>query len=359
MKQFRSITSIGTVAIALTVMLGQQNSKATLLAYEGFDYTPGNLDTTKNGGIGWSQAWQPTPTTSPAINNQQVFAGGFNYTDGLGNSLVVSGNRAHVTGDGGASGDNIGGNGTTTSVTPTRGLAFSRGTSGLTESTWISFIALRTGLPQGSVGQPPVGAAPNDYLYGRAASAQFFYNSAASTTGGSEMFSVGRATQSSETGAASSLQNDTWGILQQGNALATKVSSVNWASSPADFMLMRIDHVGGIGASGGVLTNADTIRLWINPNLDVLPADGAADITLNANDFNPTLAINRDLVFNRFRIFGGGTNAVVGYGSIEMDEIRVGETFVDVTPYTSVPEPAVAALGGLSVLAIVLRRRSA
>ncbi len=348
MNHLRSITSIGTAAIALSAMLSQQTANATLLAYEGFDYSASILDSTKNGGFGWSQPWQPTTgTANVLLPNQQVLSTGFNYTDALNNSLVVTGGRAHVTGDGALDGL-AGGVGTTTSVTPTRGLAFSRGTSGATESTWMSFIALRTGLTQ-----PVVGAPPNDYLYGRAASAQLFYNSVSSTTGGSEMFGVGRATQSSET---INVANDTWGVLQQGNANATKVSTVNWASG-ADFMLMRIDHVGGIGASGGVITNADTIRLWINPNLDVAPSDGSADIVLNANDFNPALGINRDLIFNRFRIFGGGTNATVGYGSMELDEIRIGEGFGDVTPFTAVPEPAIAAFGGLSVLALILRRR--
>ena len=348
MNHLRSITSIGTAAIALSAMLSQQTANATLLAYEGFDYSASILDSTKNGGFGWSQPWQPTTgTANVLLPNQQVLSTGFTYTDALNNSLVVTGGRAHVTGDGALDGL-AGGVGTTTSVTPTRGLAFSRGTSGATESTWMSFIALRTGLTQ-----PVVGAPPNDYLYGRAASAQLFYNSVSSTTGGSEMFGVGRATQSSET---INVANDTWGVLQQGNANATKVSTVNWASG-ADFMLMRIDHVGGIGASGGVITNADTIRLWINPNLDVAPSDGSADIVLNANDFNPALGINRDLIFNRFRIFGGGTNATVGYGSMELDEIRIGEGFGDVTPFTAVPEPAIAAFGGLSVLALILRRR--
>ncbi len=351
MKHLRSITSIGTAAIALSALLSQQTANASLLAYEGFDYTAGNLDTTKNGGFGWAQAWQPTVsgTIPTLVNNQQVFATGFNYTDGIGNALTVSGGRAHVTGDGGAAGDNIGGAGTTTSITPTRGFSFNRGGNGLTETTWISFIAHRTGLTQ-----PVVAASPNDHLYGRASSAQLFYNSVSSTTAGSEMFGIGRATQSTETG---NLANDTWGVLQQGNANATKVSTVNWAAGAADFMLMRIDHLPGINAVSGLLTNADTIRVWINPNLNVVPADGAADITLNANDFNPGLAITRDLVFNRFRIFGGGTNATQGYGSMELDEIRVGEGFADVTPYTSVPEPAMAAIGGLGVLALVLRRR--
>jgi len=350
MKHQKALTSIGTAAIALSAILSQQTANAALLAYEGFDYTPGILDSTKNGGTGWSQPWVATPATGIAAPNQQVLSGGFGYTDGLGNILNISGNRAHVTGDGATDGL-VGGVGTTTSVTPTRGLTFSRGTSGATESTWISFIALRTGAVQ-----PVVAPAPNDHLYGRAASAQFFYNSASSTTGGSEMFGIGRATQSSETiGAATALPNDTWGVLQQGNANATKASTVNWASG-ADFLLMRIDHV---GSTVNDASNADTIRLWINPNLNVAPLDGAADVTFKADEFNAAGvgSINRDFIFNRFRIFGGGTNATQGYGSIEMDEIRIGEGFADVTPYTAVPEPAIAALGGLGALALIMRRR--
>lgn len=359
----RSTTRIGISGVAIAALLSVSNIHAATLAYEGFDYPVGNLDTTANGGFGWSQAWQPT-TASGSLANQQVFATGFTYTDALNNSLVVTGGRAHVTGDGSATGDNIGGVGTTTSITPTRGFNFSRGVSGVAESTWISFIALRTGFPLGSPGQP---AQTGDHVWGRASSAQIYYNSASSTTGGSEMFAIGRGTQSAETTAATSaLPNDTWAMLQQGSSSAVKASTVNWASSPADFILMRIDHVGGIASSGSGtalnLVDPDTVRIWINPLLDTLPSDASADITFNANDFNAangvaTLGLNRDFVMNRFRIFAGGTNGVTGYGSIEMDEIRVGEQFADVTPYTAVPEPAFGAMVGLGVLAVLLKRR--
>jgi len=356
MKYQRTTTTIGATALALAALLSQQSANATLFAYEGFDYAADQTLLGLNGGSGFANAWQ---TNSTALNNALVVGGSYAYTDSFGNSLVTAGNRAHVTGNGTAvsqttgAGDNTGGS--TANGAPFRALNVTRGVTGGPDTTWISFLGLRTGNPDITIDP-----APSDYLYGRAASAQFFYNSVSSATGtrGNEHFSVGRGTQSSETGATTALPNDTWGVLQQGNALATKASTVNWASSPADFLLMRIDHVGGIGSAGGVITNADTIRIWINPlSLATAPVDGTEDILLNANDFNPSLAINRDLIFNRLGLFGGSENATVGYGAMDFDEFRIADTFGDVTPYTSAPEPTVAALGGLSALLLILRRR--
>lgn len=346
MKQLRSVTSIGTAALALAAMLSQQTSNAALLAYEGFDYTAGQTYLGQNGGIGWGSIWQ---TNSTPVNNALTYSGSFNYTDGNGDQLYTTGNRAHFTGNGTAVsqttgvGDNTGG--TTGNSQGFRSFNFSRGTNNTTESTWISFMALRTGSTDVTVDAPP-----NDYLYGRAAGVQFFYNSANTTAVGSEHFTVGRATQSSET---LNLANDTWGGYLQSGANSTKVSGVNWASSPADFILMRIDHIGSTVVDAA---NADTLRIWINPLLATLPSDASADITLNANEFNPGQSITRDLVFNRLRLFGGSENAAVGYGSMEMDEFRLGETFADVTPL--VPEPTVATLAGVAVLGFILRRRS-
>ena len=60
---------------------------AALIAYEGFDYDPGNI-ATLNGGTGWTAAWTSNSTTG------SVVAGGLTYTDTNGNQLVVSGNSA-------------------------------------------------------------------------------------------------------------------------------------------------------------------------------------------------------------------------------------------------------------------------
>ncbi len=340
MTQLR--TTITAALLAFAGIAAVPTAQAALLAYEGFDYATGVLSG-NNGGVGWNGAW----IVGGNANNSQVVAGSYTYTDINGYSLITSGNRAHITGDGSATGDNLGGN--NAGASPLRLLNAGRGLSGGLETTWISLIALRTGIPN-----PSPAAAPNDYLYGRAIGAQFFYQSTTASTAGNEQFSIGRATQSSETDT--SWANDTWSVSQQGNANGQKVSNVNFANSPADFLLIRIDH---IGSTVNDAANADTLRVWINPtDLNLIPSDASADITFNASEFaGAPLNLSRDWIFNRIRLFGGNLQGT-SYGAFDLDELRIGETFADVTPNAIiVPEPAVAAVAGLGLLALISRRR--
>ncbi|TAL02728.1 MAG: hypothetical protein EPO07_07035 [Verrucomicrobia bacterium] len=336
------------VVLGVLATLGMNQAHATLLAYDGFNYTPGVLSGNSGGGdLGWVAAWQQNGGN---INNSLVLSGSYSYSDLAGNMLVTSGNRAYFTGDGSATGDNISG-GTSASTQPLRRLSFIRGNTGATESTWVSFLALRT-----DNASPAPAAAPADYQHGRAAGVQFFFNATTtSTAAGSEQFTVGRATQSSETDT--SLPNDTWSVLSSGGANNTKASTVNFATVPADFILMRIDHIGTTATSVG---NADTLRIWINPSsLTGAPTDASADVVYTSSDFGT--ANTRDWVFDRIRLFGGNGQGTVGttytYGAMNVDEIRIGDGFVDVTPYTAVPEPAACALLGVGMLALINRFR--
>ncbi len=339
MLQLKKLISPAIVAFAVIIASTPQ-SHAALLAYDPFDSDPGVL-TGSASGFGFTGGWAQNGGN---INNSRVVAGSFTFMDNNGYSLVSSGNRAHVTGDGSATGDNTGG--TTGSASPLRLLNFGRGLSGGAETTWVSMLSLRTGLPN-----PAPAAAPNDYLYGRAVGTQFFYQSTTATTAGNEQFSIGRATQSSETDT--SWVNDTWTVSQQGNANGQKVSNANFAEGDADFLLIRIDH---IGSTVNDVANADTIHLWINPSdLNVMPSDGTADVVFNANEFAGSLALNRDWIFNRIRLFGGGLQGT-SYGAFDLDELRIGETFADVTPNV-IPEPATGMLMGLGLLALIARRR--
>lgn len=298
-------TILTLVSLILALNLAPRAS-AALLAYEGFDYTAGETLLNQNGGSNWAQPWQTNSQTS--AQNTIIVSGSFGYTDQAGHSLVTTGNRAHFTGNGSATGDNIGGN--TANAQPIRSLNFSRGSNNVSESTWVSLVAQRNGNPF------LFNDAGGNVFYGRATSVQLF-----TTT---ENLSIGRASQNSETNPA--LPNDTWSLFNAGSAVSTVPTTMPWTSSTPAFLLIRIDHVGAVATNVG---SADTAYLWINPtNLAVEPSLGAANATITAG----YLGAARDFAFNRIRFFGGNDNATVGYGAMDVDEIRVGETYADVTP---------------------------
>lgn len=333
---------VGLVLASICVLISSAiPAKAVLLAYEPFDYAPAQSLIGLNGGIGFNSAW--LYNSSSHSNNMVIVSGSFTYTDQYGNQLLTSGNRVHVTGDGSDQGDNTGGIRGTASAQPLRVLSFYRGSGNVeTETTWISLLALRTGLPH------PYEYTPGSYLYyGRAASFQpFWVGDTNSTTQGSERIAIGRASQNGE--AATLLPKDTWGALNRGAATQSVVSQVPLTNLV--FLLVRIDHVPGVNPGN------DTAYIWINPSsLVTEPLISTADITISASQFGSS---DRDYNFDRIRLFGGSWNSTVGYGSIQVDEIRIGTTFADVTPL--VPEPSavvLSVLGGLGLLVLRLRRK--
>lgn len=341
MKHLRLIPTTGAVALALAAMLSQQTTKAALLAYEGFDYNAGLGLQGLNGGFQWASPW------ATATANSQVVGGSLVYQDSLGNYALSSGNSAHVTGDGIS--DGLAGGLGNSSANPFRKLA-TRGASAGT--TWVSFMALRTGLTTTNAYSNANGPAN----YGRAAGAQLFYNAVAtSTTQGNEIISFGRGTAN---GDPVGVSNDTWGYLLRGNGALTKTSTDPWntpanANSTADFILIKINHNGGISNPMD-----DSMQMWVNPILNNEGLLGAASVSFNPGDFGG-LAPNeeRDLAFNAFRLFAGNWNGTVGnYGSMNVDEIKIGETYGDVT-FLAVPEPSMLALIGIGSLALVQRLR--
>src|SRR5262249_32159097 len=125
----RGVKILAVAAVISTFITGRA-ANAALLAYEGFDYTPGLL-TGQNGGTGFSSAWL---LNGGNTNNSVVATGGFSYTDSGNRSLVVAGNRAWVTGDGSTAGDNFSG-GTNANAQPLRPFSFQRGLDNTTNST--------------------------------------------------------------------------------------------------------------------------------------------------------------------------------------------------------------------------------
>lgn len=325
------------------------STRALLLAYEGFDYPEGETFIGKAGGYGFASEWRGTDAMKP---NSVVLPGSFTYTDSFGNSIPTTGNRARVTGNGTVSGDDLPG-GTTSTSNPWRKLDFQRGFDATPTTTWASVIAHRTGLPYAYTN-----SAGNVAYYGRAASPlQFFWNSnPTSTTAGNEMVGLGRASENT-TGIDLYHTMDSWAIVNRGTAVQEVTSDVGFATLPADFLLVRIDHAPGVGPHTNAV-EADTIYLWINPpNLAKEPSLAKADLTLTPVALSATN--DRDYIFNVIRLFGGNFNTTVGYGSIEADELRIGTEFLDVT-LRPVPEPSVLALGilgGFALLALRQRNR--
>lgn len=344
MKHQQPSRIIGALAAAVAALALTTNNtaQAGLLFYEGFDYTANQTLLGNNGGTGFSTAWQ---TNSTSLGNAWVNSGSFGYTDSFGNSLVTSGNRAMITGDGTATGSNTGGNVSNGQAIRQLNLAGLPGGTGLgsngVATTWISFVAQRTDAAF-------IASNGSNYLHGRAASLQLFSQPAAAGTGGNENLSIGRASQNSET-TIGDLPDDTWSIFNAGNANGQKASTLSFMNPT--FILMRIDHVGTVATTAG---NADTAYIWYNlPDISVEPLIGTANATITSSDFAST----RDYSISALRLFGGSRNTTVGYGQLDIDEIRGGTGFGDVAPIVGAPEPTSATLLGLGALVLAWRKR--
>jgi hypothetical protein len=87
----------------------------------------------------------------------------------------------------------------------------------------------------------------------------------------------------------------------------------------------------------------------MNPTLGVEPSILAASAVTNAFDFD----------FFRVRPFAGGNAANQPFAEMYFDEIRIGTTYADVTPFIPIPEPSSVALGLMGALGgyFFIRRR--
>ena len=293
-------------ALAIAAIAGRAH--AALYVYEGFDY-PIAADglAAQNGGIGFSGAWDDV------TNDGEIVAPSLSYTDGGGRILTTTGNMARM--DGSAAG-------TAVNFRSVDSAQYASATT-----LYLSFLGQKeltgTGTP----------------LDARAVNFAFFSNT-------SERVSVGHGTNTPAGGFGGEYR---WGFFTNGNGGNGQVGDLtngHYSSTGiqnAVFAVLRID----LNANGA----NETLRLYINPSLDAEPAVPSA-IVIDTRDIATVMS---DL--NRFRPFGGNTTAS-GSGILNLDEIRLGSTWADVTPFTVIPEPAAAALLPLAGLAFLRRRRA-
>jgi hypothetical protein len=314
--------------IAFTIC-GDSQVNATLLAYEGFDYNPASLVLGGAGGTGWSGAWDEVQGPSFA---SEIEADSLQYSDNLGNILITSGGKLLNTGVDGTS-------------LPGRDLAFRRGDDGT--STWVSFLGQRIG-ERNSDGEF-IGT------YQRGAFLALFDLSENSVV--TEKINVGENTNV-QFPLANGSYEDRWFARAPGVIAGVAVSPFP-ESNPVNgrlrdvytdvefdelsLVVMRIDH----------LPRNDNLYFWVNPVLNSDPSDAsasghflAAEIEAAAANLSISPYTDPDggeFSFNRIRLFSGNTVGTTPHAEWLLDEIRVGTTYADVTPYR-VPEPGTMAL---------------
>jgi hypothetical protein len=300
----------GIFAVILTalVLCTTNAAKATLLVYEGFNYTAGtgltNASDVAGDSFGW--AWRWAGANVPMATNVLDSLG---YTDPLGNSLATDGESVVV--------GNLAGS--TVNAQPSRSIAV--GTlngniySGLPSGTyWVSFTMQWIGYPTPS-------SMSTSNLYWRKGDIAFKSGVATNAGGGTELLAVGRPSGNQ----FPSTPIDTWTLWSGGDngAAASGVATTNPLTS-ASFILLRL-------VVDGNTTTPDITYMWVNwTNLAVEPSISTANAT-------NTLANLTGI--NNIRLDANNQNASGTNTVIRFDEFRLGTTFADVTPLAAVPQP--------------------
>jgi hypothetical protein len=287
-KFFNSRSPVVTVmALATVAILSLENSaQATLIAYEGFDYTNSIPLSGMSGGTGWGLAWS---------TNGSAASGGIIGSSSLSNSVSLAATGlSHTNGNG---------------TIYARQLASMLGNESA-RTVWFSclFLGGNAATPNesrlGFYGGVTDGGLPGGYT--------------ATASGGlPHPVRVGRAA----TGA------DEFSLYNASTIVPSAVAIPRGATNAAAFLLLKFDL-------NGDTNTADTVELWVNPNPSLgTNGLGAAHASWNAADLD---------VINGIRFQSGNA------GNFLVDEIRIGTTFEDVAPIAVVVVPTLQAslLGG-------------
>ncbi|MDZ4787345.1 MAG: PEP-CTERM sorting domain-containing protein [Blastochloris sp.] len=292
-----------TAAIAAISFANLGSASATLLTYEGYNYTASANITSQTGGSGWRTPQASFPWGTGGTTGT-VATSGLTYT-GINAAYTVFAPTGLAGNYGGAFRNqrllaiDAGGVYDTASL---RGAGNFIGGSTVTGTLWGSFL---------------VGAS----LWDTASGPQMIFNLGTTAGTGTQA-----GLRQISAGSAISLTDQNGGTIGATGTIATSALS----TTNPNLIVFRMAFNGA---------SDDTMSVWLNPTA----ASDTASITATQANFvlnNPEW------------------RSVNANGSLVFDEIRFGTTFADVVP---IPEPStyVLLLGGIGVLLILRRCRRA
>ena len=307
-----------TVTLTALAIGGANSARATLLAYEGFNYgsSISNIVALSAGqggtggdSFGWAAPWNGN-NNSGSTNSVT----GLSYTDLAGHTLLTDPGSLVVGCPVGTPGNSQPGR--ALAIGTTSGTQY----SGMSNGTyWVSFLMQW-------IGPPTAGSTTN--LFVRKGDLTFrqgtTYTPTISANSGTATLTAGSPAALNRLGTP----YDTWttwtgGDTANGTQVAGLQASTNLVST-FTFVLMRLDV-------DGSLATPDTTYVWLNwTNLTVMPDISQATLTNTAANLTG---------LNDIRLDANGGNATGTNTVLAFDEFRVGTTFADVTPLAFVPQP--------------------
>lgn len=311
------------LALGLCSLLGATSAHATLLVYEGFNYTDGLTNTASASGsssatgvaasgTGLTDSW----TMNRGNSNTNLSGTSFTSTNPLSFSTLSStATRLQWTGQGSSANNNY----LTASLNPSATTALAKPASGSSSTYWMSYL-VQTSL-----------RADRGGIY------------------------LGNGTISGDTDGRQNSTNNVigFGYDTNGKAIITGGTTIR-GTSTAESIFNNISYwmVGSFTFSTTLSTTQVTASLWVIPtDGGTLPTEATlGTATVTATSFTATSGNPTQLVFTT-----GSSSA-----SVKFDEVRIGTTFLDVAPSASpIPEPSSAAFiaAGACGLLVCLRRR--
>ncbi len=137
------------------------------------------------------------------------------------------------------------------------------------------------------------------------------------------------------------------GSFNLGIDKAGTLSAISWDSTVYN-LNSTIFVVGAYTFNTGTGSD-DTAQLWINPNSSTFGNASAPSTTLVSTDTSTADIATVAALELR--------SGVSGTPNGEVDDLRIGTSWADVTPPAVVPEPASIAIGGLGLLGLIAARR--